>query len=574
MQISPRLALIVLVVALTVASVVQPVSAGPAGTLCRMNTVRGAVPQNFTVEACVDGDAIWIRNQLDLPITFTFSGDVRTPVKVSIDQSIESILTRLIRSSPNVVMPRDLVRYPIGNGPASIVAADTTAGGTYLLAKTLATYLPIKTGGEIHQALTALIVDLDDSFRQLATCLVGKNWLQQAGCRAVFVNKVVFALGLAAVTGLGTPVAQLLTGTGMFLKWADAQPGQVGSIIHSTRKLDQSSRGGVPPSGPEGPPGGSAPQDPGQQLRVSLSENPFRCDGETRPFGRVTGAVAGETITFTSPQVGGMLPGTANSQGELTIKWQCNPNESGRSWTVTAKGISSRRSATFTVTGSGSSGPAPQPQAPQPQPVPQAGQLNISLSENPFLCDGPSRGFGRLSGAAPGERITFSSPDVSGMLPGTANGNGELPLIWQCNPNEAGQSWRVTARGQSSGRTGTFTVTGRGPAQPQPQQPEPQPPPQQGTKTQMQGVKSGANTFTNYHNASGLGPKIAYMQQVEVSCKVHDPYIASVNPDGYWYRIASSPWNNSYYSPANTFFNGDPVGGPYSRNTDFSVPDC
>ena len=82
------------------------------------------------------------------------------------------------------------------------------------------------------------------------------------------------------------------------------------------------------------------------------------------------------------------------------------------------------------------------------------------------------------------------------------------------------------------------------------------------------------NTFLNYHNASGTGTPIAAGQWIEVSCKVYDPYIASVNPDGYWYRIASSPWNNAYYSPANTFMNGDPYGGPYTHNTDFAVPNC
>lgn len=82
------------------------------------------------------------------------------------------------------------------------------------------------------------------------------------------------------------------------------------------------------------------------------------------------------------------------------------------------------------------------------------------------------------------------------------------------------------------------------------------------------------NTFTDYHNASGMGPAIGAGAYVEVSCRVYDPTIASVNPDGYWYRIASSPWNNAYYSPANTFMNGDPYGGPYTHNTDFSVPVC
>jgi hypothetical protein len=84
----------------------------------------------------------------------------------------------------------------------------------------------------------------------------------------------------------------------------------------------------------------------------------------------------------------------------------------------------------------------------------------------------------------------------------------------------------------------------------------------------------GVDTFLNYSNASGKGPRIAPKQVVEVSCKVYAPSIQSVQPDGYWYRIASAPWNNQYYAPANTFYNGDPEEGPYTHNTDFAVPDC
>ncbi|MCU1281935.1 MAG: putative cell wall-binding domain [bacterium] len=84
----------------------------------------------------------------------------------------------------------------------------------------------------------------------------------------------------------------------------------------------------------------------------------------------------------------------------------------------------------------------------------------------------------------------------------------------------------------------------------------------------------GANTFTDYHNASGMGPRVDAASWVDVSCKVYDPYIQSVNPDGYWYRIASAPWNDQYYAAANTFMNGDPWNGPYTHNTDWNVPDC
>jgi hypothetical protein len=104
--------------------------------------------------------------------------------------------------------------------------------------------------------------------------------------------------------------------------------------------------------------------------------------------------------------------------------------------------------------------------------------------------------------------------------------------------------------------------------------PTPAPTPTPQTWAEQETPNHPVNTFTNYHNASGMGTPIAAGQWVQVSCKVYDPYIASVNPDGYWYRIASAPWNNAYYSPANTFMNGDPYGGPYTHNTDFAVPNC
>ena len=85
---------------------------------------------------------------------------------------------------------------------------------------------------------------------------------------------------------------------------------------------------------------------------------------------------------------------------------------------------------------------------------------------------------------------------------------------------------------------------------------------------------TGANTFTDPNNASGMGQKIAPGQYVQVTCKLFDPSIGSASPGGYWYLIASSPWDNQYYAVANTFLNGDPWGGPYTHPTDLSVPNC
>jgi hypothetical protein len=88
----------------------------------------------------------------------------------------------------------------------------------------------------------------------------------------------------------------------------------------------------------------------------------------------------------------------------------------------------------------------------------------------------------------------------------------------------------------------------------------------------------GANTFL-HTDATGPGIRIMPWTTVEVTCRVLDTTIDSVSPDGYWYRIASSPWNGQYYAPANSFMNGDQPGVlpgvlPYTHNTDFAVQEC
>lgn len=85
----------------------------------------------------------------------------------------------------------------------------------------------------------------------------------------------------------------------------------------------------------------------------------------------------------------------------------------------------------------------------------------------------------------------------------------------------------------------------------------------------------GSVTYSNPHNLSGVGPQVEPGKQVEVSCKMLAPSLPSVSPDGYWYRIASHPWDNTYYAIANTFLNGDILGQrPYTHNTDLKVPNC
>jgi len=94
------------------------------------------------------------------------------------------------------------------------------------------------------------------------------------------------------------------------------------------------------------------------------------------------------------------------------------------------------------------------------------------------------------------------------------------------------------------------------------------------TYTEQEFNPGGASTFAHL-DGSGAGTPVAYGQYVRVSCKVYSTIVTSTKPDGYWYRLASLPWDNHYYAVANTFGNGDKLNHPpYTHNTDWRVPNC
>jgi hypothetical protein len=84
-----------------------------------------------------------------------------------------------------------------------------------------------------------------------------------------------------------------------------------------------------------------------------------------------------------------------------------------------------------------------------------------------------------------------------------------------------------------------------------------------------------AHTWTNYNNAGGTqGPSIAAYETVQIACKLSGFHVVDGNP--WWYRIASSPWNNAFYVSADAFYNngatsGSLIGTPW---VDPQVADC
>jgi hypothetical protein len=95
------------------------------------------------------------------------------------------------------------------------------------------------------------------------------------------------------------------------------------------------------------------------------------------------------------------------------------------------------------------------------------------------------------------------------------------------------------------------------------------------TYTETVSSGTGARTFTDPYSVDESGPNIPFLKPVQVPCKIYSPVMSSIGPQAYWYRIASPPWNNHYYAPADSFANGDPPQGPYTgKDIDPAVPDC
>jgi serine/threonine protein kinase len=96
-----------------------------------------------------------------------------------------------------------------------------------------------------------------------------------------------------------------------------------------------------------------------------------------------------------------------------------------------------------------------------------------------------------------------------------------------------------------------------------------------GTTTNTETAGEAAATWSNYTTAGGTaGAEISSGETVQVTCKVVG--LQETTGNAYWYKIASSPWNDAFYAPTNYFYNNGQTSGTLSSTTlvDSKVPDC
>ena len=143
---------------------------------------------------------------------------------------------------------------------------------------------------------------------------------------------------------------------------------------------------------------------------------------------------------------------------------------------------------------------------------------------------------------------TISAPSSPG--PGSSQGSGGSRSP---GPSGSGESAPSPPAGESPG--------GSTPAPPAP------------TYSETSG--SVVHTWTDYSDAGGNeGPEMPSNDTVQIACKVNGFTVADGNT--WWYRIASSPWNGSYYGSADAFYNNGETSGSLKGTpfVDPNVPNC
>ncbi len=191
---------------------------------------------------------------------------------------------------------------------------------------------------------------------------------------------------------------------------------------------------------------GQAPQpaDAGD-IVVEIVENPFVCDRGRRLLARVANLTPNATLELAaSPQGDSLRPAEADAGGSARLFWQCDRRDEGTTWELTVtEATPARRSATFSFGSTTLESP-----------------VTIQVIEVPFVCDGTTRQVAVLQRFVPREAVDFESPQAEAIRQGRADSEGNLPVRWTCDPDQAGTVWEITATGMTSGASLSFTITG------------------------------------------------------------------------------------------------------------------
>lgn len=201
--------------------------------LCHPVSGRADIPSNFGVDACFDGSKLTLRNSITLVLNASKTGDVGNPARRESDYGLAADAERLKSSDPDVFLPGDELVYPVGSGAGTVGIRGSSDNGFYAIATTIADFFPGKPNA-IVGAFTAFVSEIDDDFTHYHTCLAGKNWFAQLGCRALLVRNVTFAAGRGVLSGAAKAALGTILSAVTWSKWVSATTSAAATSLHES----------------------------------------------------------------------------------------------------------------------------------------------------------------------------------------------------------------------------------------------------------------------------------------------------------------------------------------------------
>jgi hypothetical protein len=222
-------------VALLVAVGPSRASAALDPGLCSSSTARGTIPNSFAAAACYDGRTLVLRNDLAIPMSVKFEGAVGAPQHMESDFGLAALAARKVSKDPDLLLPGDTLRFPIGAGTARIGlwGGPETVWDTYELTQALASFIPGKGAARVGAAVS-LATELSADFADYRTCVAaGHGLLHKAKCDALRTRDVGFALARAGISAVAKKAQAVVLVAVTFSKWLSDSVENVGVLAHS-----------------------------------------------------------------------------------------------------------------------------------------------------------------------------------------------------------------------------------------------------------------------------------------------------------------------------------------------------
>jgi hypothetical protein len=272
-----RLPALLLVAAVLVLASAHPAAAGPARELCHYDGARGEVPAGLVLDACVEDEAVSLRDALDVPVVVRAAGTGAAPVRLEVSEgAVGSILRTAGDEGGIVLMPGDVVRWPLTGGPAEwtvgALGDPVLVGVATTLAPALAGWSAAPADGSGERVFADVARSIAASASDRAACAKGTNFLGTAACdvdaSAAIARAVVDRLPAAVADDLLLVVLDPDTWTG----WTGARA-DLPSV--GERRLTQSARPAPPAPAPRRPaPTGPAPAAPSRSAAPQAPVDP------------------------------------------------------------------------------------------------------------------------------------------------------------------------------------------------------------------------------------------------------------------------------------------------------------